>query len=901
VNLFGASKYFYDVEVFMDDLRVAAGINLLNHYKALLHYFQRFLSTSEELAFNKAPFEKQKTPAKKRTAAEPKQTGQSGRAVRWWDKNRMVLHGKVKVKLKKLALDILTHTNPVSEECLQLSMEMAYFDSNGRTVRSMIQDIYLTRLVETAALKNNSSGGETLGLAEGHTALFKVPVVEMVLTYDFNPSVSNDHYFVVKSLQRNAGTGKPFPESGYLTTKITLGVSFNIPNKDGAYSEPLYFPGCPVQKIIQVSHVPIIHYQAALIAELISLPQMSYEFLMLHGIRPVSLKDLDREGQQDRSPSNKSPRPEETERPKPTINFANSVSKQMIEGITQLFKNTELTEEFSNYLDLVTFTLNEQINSFNKENLFTKLEEIDVKVSACNVRLLMTNVEKTKNIVVQTRSDDRETYKLIGVQAVMKSINFQSEFYKKEAKIDKIVFENLLKTKGSKKLLRWASRQGKGMMSLVYAAFFDGQNLLSLRPLSFEEERLRKYGQSLENPLVFAKFFFPNADPRKLAQQAGGPEAENHLFPVRPIIDFLPTFMQKAMSAATTPKGKGLFRGFFSKEEVPSPGGFAQASRRQSKQLHHVNQDFDFSSVGGFFKAKEVIYKQQVRERFNLLAEDDSIVSGFKEFSNFITVSGCKLLIGQNLSAMGSLLVTEPLDRLKKKFNYKSMKTKKPPKLNERNHEKLRTKSNIALVKKQPNCKHGSPDFKADERAVYPFGIRIISPQVSIFKEELGSQILFTSQKGFLFYSRAHYLPFDFYQQDPKNILSFNCDDLGIFSGSMRVTSSPTDRLPQARLLDRRQRSRACRRTAAAVSDSDSDDCLRRRRAALQARRPQPLGEHQRQDRDGVHHVQEQDICLRLQQRRRPQLRRRRSLLHLERRPAQHPSSLLLRVLRKHA
>ena len=155
--------------------------------------------------------------------------------------------------------------------------------------------------------------------------------------------------------------------------------------------------------------------------------------------------------------------------------------------------------------------------------------------------------------------------------------------------------------------------------------------------------------------------------------------------------------MRKAMSTATTPKGKGVFRGFFTKEEPASPLLFA--SRRASKQLHHVNQDFDFSSVGGFFKAKEVTYKQQVRERFNLLAEDDAIVSGFKEFSNFITVSGCKLLIGQNLSAMGSLLVTEPLDRLKKKFNFKSMRTKKAAKLAERSPEQLRSKSNIALVK----------------------------------------------------------------------------------------------------------------------------------------------------------------------------------------------------------
>lgn len=42
---------------------------------------------------------------------------------------------------------------------------------------------------------------------------------------------------------------------------------------------------------------------------------------------------------------------------------------------------------------------------------------------------------------------------------------------------------------------------------MAYAAIFDGCNLLSLRPLNFEEERRQTLMNSLQNPTEFNKFF----------------------------------------------------------------------------------------------------------------------------------------------------------------------------------------------------------------------------------------------------------------------------------------------------------------------------------------------------------------------------------------------------------
>ena len=93
------------------------------------------------------------------------------------------------------------------------------------------------------------------------------------------------------------------------------------------------------------------------------------------------------------------------------------------------------------------------------------------------------------------------------------------------------------------------------------------------------------------------------------------------------------------------------------------------------------NEDFEFSSVGGFFKALGVRYEQQKEHLINLIADKDEIRQIKREFSNFITVNQCKLLVGHNLSAMGNILVMETIEKIKSKFiSKKKPSNKKTPK-----------------------------------------------------------------------------------------------------------------------------------------------------------------------------------------------------------------------------
>lgn len=77
-----------------------------------------------------------------------------------------------------------------------------------------------------------------------------------------------------------------------------------------------------------------------------------------------------------------------------------------------------------------------------------------------------------------------------------------------------------------------------------YAAFFDGSNLLSLNPTSFEEERKATLSKSLQNPVQFNKFFNLKSTFHK-QQENIGIDNQNlkvmHLFDPQKVINHKPS------------------------------------------------------------------------------------------------------------------------------------------------------------------------------------------------------------------------------------------------------------------------------------------------------------------------------------------------------------------------
>jgi hypothetical protein len=266
-----------------------------------------------------------------------------------------------------------------------------------------------------------------------------------------------------------------------MSQELGIEVKVNIPHKEKAHNTheyPLAFDDGELGKLVYSSPVPILHYQTSLFSSLVSLPQLSQEYLMLNGIRLVSYKAIDEGASAAKSSLNNatskkkmSQNPEqEIITPQAAGKDGSRTNKEAMETITKLFTQGEFAEEFTSYIDLLAFALDQQINVKGKPNLAAWVSEIDFKLHTSLVRVLMTNMDqiesvnanlskkskkekpgqtqkdakgnpkkdsKTKKTEKPEKSklddkDNKDQYKICGIQSVINSVKFQSIFYKKE-------------------------------------------------------------------------------------------------------------------------------------------------------------------------------------------------------------------------------------------------------------------------------------------------------------------------------------------------------------------------------------------------------------------------------------------------------------------------------------
>lgn len=467
----GKSKTFYKASLYLDEFKVSAGINLLNHYRSLIAFVKKMTSTNFESP-DSPPFEIVRNTASQQRQPSKTSLSKTEGGISWWDKQRMTMHGNLNITLVGINLDILTHTSPFSEECLRLSMGMANFRYKTKEFEILLKDISVLRLEELGQLRN---GTERLGMKEGETAILLVPQVEVLANLDWNPEI-DDHYCIIRHILPNvAGSTNINDEprlDRFLSKQLSLKINVNIPKKekiDDQEVHNLFYEEGELGQLVYNSPVPVLHYQTRLFATLLSLPQLSHDFLMLNGIRLVSYKAIDdaaatenmmdkksstaaQNGQSESAPeqqkSNNASNSQLFEKFTPTA----AGTKEIMEQITKRLAEYEFSEEFTNYLDLLTFSLNEQLNVKGKPNIIGWISEVDFRVNVTKMRVLMTNVhqkhsvelrsgltggKKSSNLTAQKTSgekskDKSEQYNLCGVQSVINSIMFKSTFYKKE-------------------------------------------------------------------------------------------------------------------------------------------------------------------------------------------------------------------------------------------------------------------------------------------------------------------------------------------------------------------------------------------------------------------------------------------------------------------------------------
>ena len=58
-------------------------------------------------------------------------------------------------------------------------------------------------------------------------------------------------------------------------------------------------------------------------------------------------------------------------------------------------------------------------------------------------------------------------------------------------------------------------RTGFGKLSFLYSSIFDGKNYIPLKPLTFEEARMKNFESYIKNPCIFASYFDLNEENEK--------------------------------------------------------------------------------------------------------------------------------------------------------------------------------------------------------------------------------------------------------------------------------------------------------------------------------------------------------------------------------------------------
>lgn len=144
--------------------------------------------------------------------------------------------------------------------------------------------------------------------------------------------------------------------------------------------------------------------------------------------------------------------------------------------------------------------------------------------------------------------------------------------------------------------------------------------------------------------------------------------AENTLTPPKRKLKKAPSFVfgEKNLGNPNEPKMNST--GFWFKKQPTLP------DIQEDTEFIKVNEDFHFSTAGGFFIASEIVYLQNCQEKVSYLGEDSEVLSSTEFFDNFVTMRACKLLISDVLKSVVSSLALAAIANIKKTLKSKQTK-----------------------------------------------------------------------------------------------------------------------------------------------------------------------------------------------------------------------------------
>jgi hypothetical protein len=277
----------YTLDLASEGLHLSFGINILADINSISRHCQQLSSQVNSFLYhlkpaNPSPKPHPKPPANApssppETSPEPDNpSGQKSKELYYWDVNRATQHGKVATSHRGLALNILTGTTPYDQNTLRVSFENIHLLYSTGSASLVLNNVKISRL---RYKRDRNSPGACL--LSRNVTMFRLPKLECTVEYSWG-AVNNYRFFLE---QENIDVRcKEFQ-----STELEFIVKVNMPLGN---SEDLRLDDPSIERIVGVSTSCIIHYEAGTVEELINLPQLRHEYLLLHGIKPAKYSSV---------------------------------------------------------------------------------------------------------------------------------------------------------------------------------------------------------------------------------------------------------------------------------------------------------------------------------------------------------------------------------------------------------------------------------------------------------------------------------------------------------------------------------------------------------------------------------------------------------------------------------
>ena len=514
----------FKVNLLVQGTQINAGLNLLSEINSVSKQIHR-ISESFITSFSKVQVPKSKSSGHRKPNVKGELEQKDGRSnpgathnelknkesssrdledirASFWDTNRFIYHGKLVVNFADFSVNVLTGTNPYQKDSIQLHVGSFHTTYMNESFKGLIDTFTIFRLTFQKQKEANLIERELV-----RNIVFRVPLVESLVNLNWHSS--NDYLFFTNhdetdNIDGSSNLQKDLED--YISKDLQLDFKLHIPQSENSLKHPSSMVSMlqsdkkqSLEELLNASKVPILHYETNIINELINLPQLRHEYLLLHGIKPSTYKE-----QQD--PSSESGK-EDT-----------SSNKQIA--------------VYSNYIELITYTLNNKINR-KDQNLLKFLSRVNFCLHTTSMRILLSNRDIVTPIITRLSTnnnkkersgvksgvrednnkkgggevdEDNSVVESKGLQVIIESMSYSSTFYKKSLNIKSAAIEGEITEKVSG-LKVWDMKDGNARIrEILIGCLYTNLNLLNL------ENRNRKKWNNLqednmEDPSIFSRFF----------------------------------------------------------------------------------------------------------------------------------------------------------------------------------------------------------------------------------------------------------------------------------------------------------------------------------------------------------------------------------------------------------